>query len=225
MLRIIDKEGKVLSEFLLSSCVDVDVSCSRCVLESLRGAVGPVFARHPPINRNWHLFNSRSAEMDLQREYIKQNGLATTPELKKLLIAPAAEILPDDGILEYVQVVSVYDLKSLPPQAVAMFASDANELVKLISEHPSVFGVEPRVLAGIPGVEYTPDFDAASWNVEKVAYSPFISEIRLGQDIQERIAQESASLYDKERAQVERADGTVKPHDADIADEDSVSDD
>lgn len=155
--------------------------------------------------------------MDLNREFQRTKTDRVDSQLRKILVAPAGLTLPDDGILSYVEIANVFDLRDIADNVVVLFRPDSYPVLKLLCENSQLLGFEVAALVGLPATEYTADFESVVWALDKVAYAPFISELRLSIDMQSRIQAESASVYDTERKQITRSNGTVKPHLADVA--------
>ena len=140
---------------------------------------------------------------------------------KSLLIAPMTNEIPNDGILNYVTIASVYDIKHLPAHSVVMVGQADDPAYRVIIENQRVFGVALRVLTGVPGADYSTDFDQLIWSLERVAYAPLVSEIALAREVDAQAKSNNATQHDRERAQFTRADGSVKKQTAfDVADND-----
>jgi len=133
-----------------------------------------------------------------------------TSERKALFVMPRTSELPNDGILEYVNAETVYDFSKLKPNVVVQIDVDKYDVLKLIAEHQVLFDVALRVLAGVPMTDYDPQFDQVTWNLERVAYAPLISELALEAEVEAQEKHANASQHDREREQFTRADGTVK---------------
>lgn len=138
---------------------------------------------------------------------------------RPIFVAPASDELPDDGILQYMVVASVYDMKDVPERCVALFDMQRSaEVFKLVCANAPLFGLELRALVGVPGSAYPIQFDEATWNLERVAYAPLISEIRLAAETEQQRRASLLSGHDIERAQYTRSNGTVRvDHKIDLA--------
>lgn len=145
----------------------------------------------------------------------KQNATNDAKENspKVLYVAPNPETLPDDGFLQYVVIADVYDLKDLEPRSVVLFQEDTHPILEVVGKHQELFGVQLITLLGVPRAEYSPKFDSLVWNLPRVAYGPYISELALAIEARESAEAASATLHDKERATYVRASGNVKEHD------------
>lgn len=132
--------------------------------------------------------------------------------LKSLLVAPAADTLPNDGFLNYVTVASVYDFGKIEDGAAVLVSIEQLGLLKLICANTELFELTIRVLTGVPGADYGIGFDQVVWNLESVAYAPLLSELALDAEIAKQKAETESSVYDKEMRRVTRSDGTVKLH-------------
>lgn len=183
--------------------------------------------RYPLINNQWIDFNQTPEYfMDLESQVAmqaaKKKSDAHNAELRQILVAPNPDKLPDDGMLQYVVVASVYDFKTLPDRSVALFDPAAFDVLKLAVENASLFGLSLQCLVGLPSSDYSVDFEGIVWPIEKIAYAPFISEMSLMLDVrlQEELASETT--YDAERRQYVRDNGSVKRHDAFVMTDDDA---
>lgn len=131
-------------------------------------------------------------------------------DLKPLFVAPAPSSLPDDGVLQYVVITSIYELDSIEPRSCVLVADDMFASIELAVANPSIFGVRFACIRGLPGSAYTPEFDSSVWNTQSVSYNALISELNMVIQAEEATRIGSMSVYDKEREQYTRANGTVK---------------
>lgn len=129
-----------------------------------------------------------------------------------ILVAPAPRELPDDGVLKYVTVTSVYDMKDVQERSVALFAQADLPVLKCISENEKLFGCKLMYLAGVPAAEYTAEFDGVVWAAERVSYSALTADLALARQIHEGLEAQNMTTYDVERSRVERSNGSVKEH-------------
>lgn len=129
-----------------------------------------------------------------------------------LFVGPASDKSPDDGILVYSTVETVFDIAKVPERSVVLFRPDQIGLLKCLCENEVLFGLELRVLTGLPEVDYSPDFDNATWALEKVAYLPFLSELRLAAELDDQLKAQNSTVYDREKATYTRKTGAVKEH-------------
>lgn len=164
--------------------------------------------------------------MDLNREYLRSvNKVMGAVEKKSILVCPSTPELPDDGMLNFVRIANVFDIKDVPTQSVVQFDHMQLDMLKLVCDNAAVLNLDVRLLVGVPNSEYTADFDAATWQLERVAYAPFLTDLRLAKELGEQLAEESATAYDIERKAIERSDGSVKVHDAEMRKTPSSDDD
>lgn len=129
-----------------------------------------------------------------------------------LFVGPASDKSPDDGILVYSTIEAVFDIAKVPERSVVLFRPDQAGLLKCLCENETLFGLELRVLTGLPEVDYSPDFDNATWALEKVAYLPFLSELRLAAELDDQLKAQNSTVYDREKATYTRKTGSVKEH-------------
>lgn len=133
-------------------------------------------------------------------------------DLRVILVAPAPKEVPDDGVLKYVTITSVYDLKDVPERAVALFALPDIAVLKCVADHEELFNCHLMYLAGLPAAEYTAEFDSAIWAAERVSYSALTADLVLARQIHEGLEAQNRTTYDVERSRIERSNGDVKEH-------------
>lgn len=151
---------------------------------------------------------------------------------KVLYVGPMPDVLPDDGILTYQQIGSVYDFKSVSDRVVCLFDETALPVLKCVVDHADIFGVELITMLGVSKAEYGPKFDEIVWKLERVAYGAFVSELALAMESRANVDAANATQHDRERATYVRNNGTVKQHnslvlaeDADQSEDDSELED
>lgn len=153
------------------------------------------------------------------------------PVNKVVYVAPMPPELPDDGILVYQQIAGVYELKDVADRSVCLFSTDELAVLRCITEHQNLFGVETISLLGLPKAEYGPAFDEIVWNLERVGYAAFVSELALAIESRANTEAANATVHDRERATYVRASGEVKKHQAlvipagDVADDSELDED
>lgn len=135
---------------------------------------------------------------------------ATEP--KRLFVAPNPSASPEDGVLDYSTIETVFDIERINDRTVVLFRDDQLELLKCLCENQAIFNLELTVLSGVPQVDYSADFENATWALKKVAYVPFISELRLAADLQSQLEAQKETAYDREKAGYTRKTGLVKEH-------------
>lgn len=140
---------------------------------------------------------------------------------KVLYVGPMPDTLPDDGVLTYQQVGSVYDFKSVSDRVVCLFDETALPVLKCAVEYPELFGVELITMLGVPKAEYGPKFDEIVWKLDRVAYAAFVSELALAMESRANVDAANATQHDRERATYVRNNGTVKQHNSLVLAEDS----
>jgi len=147
----------------------------------------------------------------LDRQLPETDGDAST---RAFFVAPNPTELPDDGVLNYVVISSVYDLKDAPERSVLLFPASQERLLSILASNPDVFGLRLQCLAGVPKADYSVSFDQTVWNMEKVSYGPLLSELRLSIEVDAQTRAAGMTLHDQERARVTRSSGEVKAHTA-----------
>ena len=144
----------------------------------------------------------------VERKDEKSEGIET------LFVAPSPETVPDDGVLGYVTMESVYDLGSAEPGSVMLVRPPLHSLLKIVAENPGAFGRRLIVLSGLPGAEYTSTFDGATWNCDRVSYAALLADLNDARMRTEVETAASETRIARERKGYTRADGSVKAHDA-----------
>lgn len=150
------------------------------------------------------------ADMEVEVEKASNEGKVKQP--KMLFVGPAAAASPDDGVLTYSTIETLFDVANIPERSVVLFRDDQTPVLKCLCENEALFGIEMRVLSGLPDTDYSVDFESASWALEKVAYIPFLSELRLAADMEQQLAAQNSTTYDREKAAYTRKTGEVKEH-------------
>lgn len=153
----------------------------------------------------------------------REEGLVSDPnkddesrKTKKpiLFVAPLGSVVPDDGVLNYLTLdtaVQFLTAASLDKTDVILVREDQAPLLKAICENADVFDVEVRTLYGVPESDYKVWFDEATFGVDRISYSPFVSELRIAHDVvemQERSRERS--VIEKEESTFVRKTGLVK---------------
>lgn len=140
------------------------------------------------------------------------NSKETKEASKMLFVAPISENTPDDGVLLYSTVESLFDLAAIPDRTVVLFRPDQTPMIKCLCDNPTLFDIELRALTGIPETDYSTEFDSVTWSLDRVAYLPFLSELRLASEIGAQLEVETQTDYDREKAVYTRKTGLVKEH-------------
>lgn len=131
---------------------------------------------------------------------------------KTVYLAPASDTVPDDGLLEYVTFESIYDFKTTPDRAVVMVRADQLDLIKCCIGAAVFLEVTFAVMQGVPASEYGQLFEEVTWRLDKFAYSPFVTELRLAIDLDNQVKAQTRSVYDDEKSRYTRKNGGVKEH-------------
>lgn len=160
------------------------------------------------------------AEVD--RKAVSDSKAVEPP--RPVFVMPRISELPNDGLLSYHVVTSVFDLRDVVAGSVVS-CGDAN-ILSLINDFPSVFDLAPKVLAGVPNCDYNATFTSCVWRMEEVSYQSLIGELSLQIERQQALDAASKTVNANERDRFKRADGTVKTVEAEIVDDGTeVSDD
>lgn len=134
----------------------------------------------------------------------------SSSNLIHILIMPAGREIPNDGFLDYRVVTSVSEAVSVPEGTVLVFGEPEVRLLSMIVDNADLFGYSMKILAGVPEVTYGQWWDTTTWKLEKISYPAFISELSLEGQLASERKKSNMTKGDRERAQVTRADGTVK---------------
>jgi hypothetical protein len=138
----------------------------------------------------------------------------TSTDLITILVAPNGSELHSDGVLKYIPVVDVSNLIDVGEGSVLVFEERDQRLLQMFVQNCDLFGYSLKTLVGIPNVNYGQWWDTSTWQLERVSYPAFISELSIESQLAAEHAAANLTKHDRERAQVTRSDGTVKDHSA-----------
>lgn len=147
-------------------------------------------------------------------EHRNKPATADSHDKKTFYVAPSSGELPDDGFLFYTVVTAIDDIVVAPDRSVLLFSAESQRLLECLVQFQDAFDVELYHLVGVPKTEYTPFHDAVVWNLERVSYAPFLSELSIAKDTRAQLAEKSSTTFDLEKKQYSRKDGSVKLHSA-----------
>lgn len=212
----VTSKGRVVMQISLEGTADVPATKLRSLMQVLHtyGIGKNLCVRYPQISLEWTVFHPvKGNTMNLEKHLMISEKRAiknVQPELKTVYVAPTTSTLPDDGVLDYNVVTSVYDLKDVESCSVIQFANVDLSLLKLVADNTAMFGCRLIYLAGLPGADYTVEFDSNTWGLTRAAYTSVVDELLIEKGANERFVEEHATVFDKEKAQYTRADGSVK---------------
>lgn len=132
--------------------------------------------------------------------------------LRVLLVCPANSELPNDGFLVYAAATDVKALLAAEDGSVLVFAESDNRVLRMLIEYQDQFQCVVKVLEGVPNVDYAPWFNSVTWSQDKISYSGLLSEMSIASSMHDA-KKDDLSVYDRERSQYERANGSVKLQD------------
>lgn len=194
----------------------VDVGASRQLLEVLRLVPRELLAIdvcYPKISDEFRPFSTPETTMSLNLDlFIPAEKPKVVVEKRTIFVAPSTGELPDDGFLAYQTVETIQDFLTAPDRCVVMLKEEQYKWVRIPMDYSVNTNMELRVLTGIANATYSVAFDEATWDIEKVAYAPFISELSNASDIANQLAAENRTEHEKQLMRNQRADGTVKSH-------------
>lgn len=159
-----------------------------------------------------NIMDIQAALSDYEEEFASSVKTKPVTSTKMIFVSPISEKSPDDGVLSYSTVESVFDLAAIPDRGVVTFRPDQIEILKLVCENQTLFGLELSVLSGVPETDYSADFENATYAIDRVAYLPFLSELRLAAEIGAQLEAQEQTEYDREKATYTRKNGKVKEH-------------
>lgn len=166
-----------------------------------------------PLNQHRRrIMDINAALADIEAAQIASSHPGSDKQPRMLFVAPSNGTSPDDGVLLYSTIETLFDVANVPERSVVLFRADQEAILKCLCENEALFGVELRVLGGLPETDYSVSFESATWALEKVAYVPFLSELRLAADLNQQLEAQNATVYDREKASYTRKSGEVKEH-------------
>lgn len=226
---------------LFDICVDIPSSGAdaREILERVnviaRTKTVPVF--YPGVTDSWVAFEPRASSddpifhhvvftlkdtsMDIlaaeRRFEAKQTQAARKEQAdsagrRRVFVFPAADELPNDGMIKYMTVETIFDLAKVPSHVGVAFREDQLDILKVVADHPDLFDIDISVLSGVPDSIYTSEFEHAVWAYDKVAYAPLIAELALDARSAQITAAADETVHDGERRQTIRKTGLPKVH-------------
>lgn len=219
MIKINAKDGATIAEFTfclphrIERVGHIDSAYSRVLMETLRAIDSNsvrVMVSYPALGARKFFFNQQgSTQMNLA-DHVPAAAPQKEATQRKFFVAPLADKLPDDGMLQYYPVESVYDLTNAPDRCVLVFSVAAIPVLKCICENTVLFNVDMLYLSGVPGAEYTAAFDEAAWNLTRCAYAPLLSDLRHEVEVAAQVAAQNETVHDREKAHYTRANGSIK---------------
>lgn len=207
---------------------------ARSLLEALRAVprdVMEIDAFYPLVGNKVEFNNNellKGKYMDLAKVVALREERTTREDAvaKSIFVAPAPRSLPDDGVLTFSTVESVFDLKNVPENGVALFSTDAIPVLKCVNDNSKLFGVELKYLAGLAEADYTVAFDSAAYGLDRFSYSALVADLQHAAQMAAMQREQTASVHDREVARSTRADGSSKRIEADrLGDLDPTDDD
>jgi len=206
MISIYDDNGGLIARFTFTTtqCVAKDVvirqSSARDLMTGLRAIprqVVKVDVTYPRIKNVPLPFNSvLPGDYTMNFEMLEAAQVAqprSTDDAKSFFVIPSGDTLPDDGVLMYVEIVDVYQLKDTPEHSVLVFSPTHNEDLKCVVENSGIFKANLTRLMGVPGANYSPEFASATWPLQEAAYASLVTELRVAGDIERMRKDEDAT--------------------------------
>lgn len=133
-----------------------------------------------------------------------------------MMVAPILADVPPDSLLSFETVESFVDLLRARDnhKVVVMIRDDQLEMVECYAAHPALFEFEMVVITGLPGATYSPEFESACYRLARVAYHTLVGDLaelmRRGEAMAAENRSERGGIYQDEKKQYTRKDGSVK---------------
>lgn len=157
------------------------------------------YKREPVIAQYSHGTTTQlnGAIMNLEKHFQAESALNAKPPKEadsRVFIAPSSDVLPDDGVFDYVEVSSVKGLVSeFQPNVVLMFKPENLRLVDMMMKYADIVGLTPVVMQGLPRSNYSAEWDDATFAAAKVAYQEAFDEAIATEKTREAIARSDRS--------------------------------
>lgn len=137
-------------------------------------------------------------------------GLPDVPEHEVIFVAPLGAAIPEDGVFNYTTVNNLSDIGAVPARSVILFGEDQNEALAVLAKHCDLFHRSVQMLFGVPGSDYGPWFDDATFSLERIAYGAFVAELRAASEIAKQTRADERSGTKVESDRYTRANGDVR---------------
>lgn len=131
-------------------------------------------------------------------------------DLKLVMVAPAGDALPDDGVLHYSVATNVSDLINAKDGGILLFEEKKAPLLEMLVKYQTEFDCRVKTLEGLPNSTYASWFTGITWTQDGVSYAGFLSELSLAASAERELIEKNMSKHDKEKQQYTRSNGTVK---------------
>lgn len=139
---------------------------------------------------------------------------------KTVFVSPMLNVVPEDGVMNYVTVENASDYCDVANGAVVMFREEQEQWLDAIVKYSDFFDISVHVLHGIPGLEYADWFESKTVLLPKTAYSAYISEVRMAGEVALQTKESNETRHDRERKQFTRDDGSVRFADHSVYEDD-----
>lgn len=96
--------------------------------------------------------------------------------LRKVLICPGRDIRVESAF-EINVVENITELTTLLSNNAAALSISDLRVTKLLVEYADIFEVEPVLLSGVPGCDYTPAYEQLTWSLERTGYDALVIEV------------------------------------------------
>lgn len=97
-------------------------------------------------------------------------------DFRKVLICPGRDIRVE-SVFEINVVENVTELTTLLSNNAAALSIADLRVTKLLVEYADLFEVEPVLLSGVPGCDYTPAYEQLTWSLERTGYDALVIEV------------------------------------------------
>lgn len=137
-------------------------------------------------------------------------GLPEAPTLPVIFVAPLGDQVPEDGVFSYTTVTDLSDIGAVAERSIVLFREDQNEQLAVLVKHATLFGRAVQTLFGVPGSQYSPWFEDATFSSERIAYGAFVAELRAASEVAAQQAANNRSGTKVESDRYTTANGKVR---------------
>lgn len=151
--------------------------------------------------------------MDLRaaaQELLPRETDEVDPSLKALFVAPKPREIPNDGFTRYDVLTSIYQFQDAPERSCILVNDEDIPVLKVVCDNPSIFGLHLIRIEGIAGADYSPEWEAATWALDRVSYNALVAEFSMVAEAEQALKARDATVHDREKEQYTRANGSVK---------------
>lgn len=104
---------------------------------------------------------------------------------KVLFVAPVGKTIPEDGVFDYTTIDDLSDVELVKSRSVILFRRDQADLLTTLSRDWKRFAPAVLSLLDAPGGGYDAWFNDATLGLDRIAYEPFVAELRAAKSQQQ----------------------------------------